>query len=928
MSGHLNMSIDSGRETSEDPSDVISPPKSSIPLPSSASASSSPQSRSHSRQTITNSTSKSDKAVPSRSRSRIDSVLIPRRSSTCSRSTSMSRSTSPAKRKNEKGRGAKSTSPEKQTRKLVLASGTVSETSHGDGEDQGDGLASGVRRKKRRIHSGVEELDVEVEKGLDHDNAEALGEQDRSKVLSEEASSSVHDGEEFSRPTNDQTIPEEDRSQVIVDHTSAEMIQTTAPGGHDGTDGKEDLNQKVIQEIGEDPPDISVQVNDEDTLIEKATLNQNEAQCPSDEFSLPTTIEKDLPMEDATVASPGSESIQPNILPSATVGPINAAANSTELPVESTTSLEGVNKMQDEDEPISPAQVSAKDEIVVERQPASKDQTHPIAHIEGQPVTPPLFPIGVSTEEDTKESISSQDNAGRPTETEIDRMNNFGDAAVSADQAEIVTDHHASDAPTEERINIDEHFIVESKDTVKNANEEEEREGGESEGEMELDPSMHYELPLPHEDEQSSVDTGQTPTATPAPSSPTKSISSTSKPTKKPAPANKKKGPAGNTKKTSTPTSSSNLPKKGGKGKGKTKVEELKADSKARSTTIFDGASSSPQTPSRSTSYMNSPNPSPDKNAVYCVCRKPYNEEDDEVLMVGCESCDNWFHPPCVGLSESMVEALDVYICKSCERSTHQRTIYKQLCKREGCTKSVAGTSSKFCSPSCAYQHSQSLLSSLTNKNTLKQLAKTFVSYPAPELGVHVTQHRETPIPTTKNPRQVNEDRLMQLEAQMEEVEKAMTVLRKRQDILKLAVEKCEDLPSITAVVEEEEVEQKKGKRKKGSGAGGGAGGSKDDRPCGWDKLLILDDGELTRLAGVQQEEEGRLCMRGRRRCDRHQGWQKTIAAQLKGEQTSLERMQKRLNGFIEDLKSSIEIKSFSDDIRNGFLEKKGTLKG
>lgn len=68
-------------------------------------------------------------------------------------------------------------------------------------------------------------------------------------------------------------------------------------------------------------------------------------------------------------------------------------------------------------------------------------------------------------------------------------------------------------------------------------------------------------------------------------------------------------------------------------------------------------------------SQFTSPSGAPiDAHTVYCICRRP-DTDDDDGLMVGCESCDGWFHASCVGLDEEMVELLDVYICKSCERS-------------------------------------------------------------------------------------------------------------------------------------------------------------------------------------------------------------------------------------------------------------------
>lgn len=45
----------------------------------------------------------------------------------------------------------------------------------------------------------------------------------------------------------------------------------------------------------------------------------------------------------------------------------------------------------------------------------------------------------------------------------------------------------------------------------------------------------------------------------------------------------------------------------------------------------------------------------------YCLCRRPYDG-----FMVGCDSCEEWYHGPCVGLSEQQAEKCDKYVCIRC----------------------------------------------------------------------------------------------------------------------------------------------------------------------------------------------------------------------------------------------------------------------
>ncbi|WVF67527.1 hypothetical protein IAT40_002283 [Kwoniella sp. CBS 6097] len=475
-------------------------------------------------------------------------------------------------------------------------------------------------------------------------------------------------------------------------------------------------------------------------------------------------------------------------------------------------------------------------------------------------------------------------------------------------------------------------------------------------------------------------------TSTPAPSSPAKSTttsishtqalaSTSSKPssssTAKPKATTKKKAgtpatasgssSAPNSKKGSAPSSSATVAAaKKGKSKGKTKVDELKASTKPRSSSLSDTLPPTPTTPTRGTGTVDStPNPSPDKNAVYCICRKPYAEEEENITMLGCESCDNWFHPSCVGLTEDMMDLLDVYICKSCERNTHQRTIYKQVCKRDGCHKSVAGSVSKFCSPTCAFQHSHNLISGMPNKNTLKQLAKTFISYPPPNLGVNVTHHRPAADPKTNDDAIASvtaemkaDSQLADLQRQIDQVERAINLVKARQQILESAIVRCETLQPIAIEnghdeAEEEELVGKRGKKKKG--LANTNGGGKDDKPCGWVRILVADDqridewrtseggeedvemadnhgtpgGGADRSSGL---EEG-TCYNGRRKCDRHQGWQKTIAVLLEVELSGLERNHQNLVEYHDSLKISTESQQASDAVRSEFLQRKEGLR-
>ncbi|CAD5215337.1 unnamed protein product [Bursaphelenchus xylophilus] len=54
----------------------------------------------------------------------------------------------------------------------------------------------------------------------------------------------------------------------------------------------------------------------------------------------------------------------------------------------------------------------------------------------------------------------------------------------------------------------------------------------------------------------------------------------------------------------------------------------------------------------------------PPKEVVYCLCKKPY---DESLFYVGCDGCEDWFHPECVGTTQKEVESTNAgYLCPTC----------------------------------------------------------------------------------------------------------------------------------------------------------------------------------------------------------------------------------------------------------------------
>uniref|UniRef100_A0A8R1XQ58 PHD-type domain-containing protein n=1 Tax=Onchocerca volvulus TaxID=6282 RepID=A0A8R1XQ58_ONCVO len=51
---------------------------------------------------------------------------------------------------------------------------------------------------------------------------------------------------------------------------------------------------------------------------------------------------------------------------------------------------------------------------------------------------------------------------------------------------------------------------------------------------------------------------------------------------------------------------------------------------------------------------------------LYCVCQTPYN---DSQFYVGCDGCEGWFHPQCVGITQEEAEKAAEYLCPQCMRN-------------------------------------------------------------------------------------------------------------------------------------------------------------------------------------------------------------------------------------------------------------------
>ncbi|ORY35641.1 hypothetical protein BCR39DRAFT_555779 [Naematelia encephala] len=362
------------------------------------------------------------------------------------------------------------------------------------------------------------------------------------------------------------------------------------------------------------------------------------------------------------------------------------------------------------------------------------------------------------------------------------------------------------------------------------------------------------------------------------------------------------------------------------KQKPKSKIDDLKTGNKHRGSTVSHDspAVSSPAASSIPPSPEQTREPSPDEDdaRVFCICRRPYGDEDEGTTMIACDNgCDNWFHPACVGVKEDQCDLIDTYICPLCEPHTSLRTIIKQRCKREGCDNAVKRVNSKFCSDLCGFRYAQALVEGLGNKKTVASLSNTFCNYPRPS-HVRVVHHLPPSSPTVQSDNHL----LAVIQNQLGVAQRSLELVRKRQNLLRQVIARCLALQEVAVNGDEGDEDKPRKGKKEGKRQG------VEDKPCGWDRRLIWSDEEVQDWDGMDDAVDAELndlvCKRGKRRCDRHQGWQKTIAVSLEVEEAQLIRRKESLEDQKSEIKAELELQVEGKKVKDALAGRLGSDNG
>ncbi|KAH7915800.1 hypothetical protein BJ138DRAFT_1053987 [Hygrophoropsis aurantiaca] len=299
------------------------------------------------------------------------------------------------------------------------------------------------------------------------------------------------------------------------------------------------------------------------------------------------------------------------------------------------------------------------------------------------------------------------------------------------------------------------------------------------------------------------------------------------------------------------------------------------------------------------------PDPEPD-DKLYCVCSTPY---DEDRVMIACDRCDEWYHTQCVHISDLQLDLVDQFICPPCvQKHPHLAlaTTWKPRCFRgqrdthpdapQACHKPARGAFSKYCSDACGIAYMQARIDACpAPRAVLWEQVKDAEK----REGVVVPASPDVAAPVRTGAVQREVARLNARLEQVVQEREAMKRVRERV----VAREKLVRL----AVGRAERVDQ-----------------------CGWDQRMCLGEDEWAdvdvfegyaeeRSEGEGDEDQeamqvdtdadtpGEWWCTGKKKCERHSGWQKLRAAEVEYDKELKDAALLRLTTREREVRKSIE---------------------
>jgi hypothetical protein len=305
------------------------------------------------------------------------------------------------------------------------------------------------------------------------------------------------------------------------------------------------------------------------------------------------------------------------------------------------------------------------------------------------------------------------------------------------------------------------------------------------------------------------------------------------------------------------------------------------------------------------------------EDKLYCVCKTGY---DDERVMIACDRCDEWYHTSCVHMPDLEVDLVDQFICPICvERNPHLdlRTTWKRRCLNglrqrdpnspDACYKPARGAFSKYCSDECGVQSMHMRISVWVenggNRDRLWETVKNAERREGVVTSAHLLDERSRQ--TTKAvdaatlgivpPKITKADReLARLRARLETLVPKRETLKAELDVVAWR-EKVTEL----AIQHADTIEQ-----------------------CGWDQRLCFGDEEVAEFGasvlesyeeGLNQtdvdgtQEEAEWWCTGKKKCERHSGWQKLRMAEVEFDKEIKDQALQKLTKLEREIRKRVE---------------------
>ncbi|KAI9460957.1 hypothetical protein BJY52DRAFT_240737 [Lactarius psammicola] len=287
-------------------------------------------------------------------------------------------------------------------------------------------------------------------------------------------------------------------------------------------------------------------------------------------------------------------------------------------------------------------------------------------------------------------------------------------------------------------------------------------------------------------------------------------------------------------------------------------------------------------------------------------------------VMIACDRCDEWYHTACVHMPDLEVDLVDQFICPLCvERNPHLdlRTTWKRRCLNglrqrdpnspDVCHKPARGAFSKYCSDECGVQYMHMRISLWVenggNQDRLWETVKGAERREGVVASARILDERSRSTIKAEDratlaivpPKITKADReLARLRARLETLVQKREALKAEMDVVAWR-EKVTEL----AIQHADTIEQ-----------------------CGWDQRLCFGDEEVaefgasvlesyeegqTDVDGTQEEAEW-WCV-GKKKCDRHSGWQKVRVAEVEFDKEIKDQALQKLTKLEREIRKRVE---------------------